>query len=211
MGPLDEHFLIKFAEFVKALQDNPHLRELLGSALDIVPSYNHADGRVVVHIHLENHHYHGDNVTNQQHINAQNIDALVQDNGTSAAINSPPIRPRQVVNEERPTEQEELLAPPRAAIHVEAARQVHLVALSLVGLLSLAAIATGVVALVLDSNGNTQFKFLGADLNTASVGVACLAIGLISLVLTVRRVLKSVETLAALPPDGFAIRTRRRR
>lgn len=93
------------------------------------------------------------------------------------------------------------LPPPTAAPHVEAARQVHLAALVLVGLLSLAAIATGIVALVLNSQGNTQFRFLGADLNTGSVGVACLGIGLISMVLIVRRVLKSVESLAALPPD----------
>lgn len=42
-----------------------------------------------------------------------------------------------------------------AASHVKAARQVHLATLVLVGLLSLAAIATGIVALVLNSKGNT--------------------------------------------------------
>lgn len=95
-----------------------------------------------------------------------------------------------------------------AAVHVVTARQVHLASLVFVGLLSLAAIATGIVALVLNSKGNTQFQLLGADLNTGNVGVACLGIGILSMVLIVRRVLKSVERLAALPPERSAARAR---
>jgi hypothetical protein len=103
-------------------------------------------------------------------------------------------------------------APPVTTLgvkHVEAARHIHLVALLLVGSLSLAAIATGIVALVLNSKGDTQLRLFGADLNTGNVGVACLGIGLISVVLVVRRVLKSVESLAALPSDRSAVTTRR--
>jgi hypothetical protein len=69
------------------------------------------------------------------------------------------------------------------------------------GLLALASIAGGVVAIVRSAKSNTEFSLLGAKLSTGDVGVALVGIGLIIAYFTVRAVLKSARDLAALPLD----------
>jgi len=88
-----------------------------------------------------------------------------------------------------------------AGIHVEAARPVHLTMLVVVGVLCLASIGAGAYAIYKGAVADTSFSFLGARLTTTHVGVALAGIGLIGLVLICRRILKSMEILAALPPD----------
>jgi hypothetical protein len=68
---------------------------------------------------------------------------------------------------------------PRAMPHQRAAMPLHTLIVVTFGLLALASIAGGVVAIVRSAKSNTEFSLLGAKLSTGDVGVALVGIGLI--------------------------------
>jgi hypothetical protein len=85
--------------------------------------------------------------------------------------------------------------------HQRSAAPIHTLIVVTFGLLALASIAGGVIAIMQSSKSNTEFSLLGAKLSTGDVGVALVGIGLVIAYFTVRAVLKSIGELAALPPD----------
>jgi hypothetical protein len=78
--------------------------------------------------------------------------------------------------------------------------RVFLLGMALVGLLGLVAVAGGVYAIYLNSRGETVIRIWGASVSTGSVGVACIFIGLVCLVYSVRSAFKHAANLAR--PDG---------
>ena len=85
--------------------------------------------------------------------------------------------------------------------HQRAAAPLHVLIVIIFGLLALAAIVGGIIAIVYSSKANTEFSLLGAKLSTGDVGVAFVGIGLVISYFTIRAVLKSARDLAALPLD----------
>ena len=90
---------------------------------------------------------------------------------------------------------------PMARPHQEAARSVHVLIIVIFGVLALACIGGGVLAIIANAHSNTELSILGAQLTTGHVGVAFMGIGVIMAFFTVRAVLRSQRDLAALPPD----------
>ena len=81
----------------------------------------------------------------------------------------------------------------------------------LVFVLGLAAIGAGVVALVSSATGTTKLKLVGIGLDTSSVGVACIAIGLLIAWLAIRSVLRSMKDLAQIRANTSASRKQPKR
>lgn len=65
-------------------------------------------------------------------------------------------------------------------------------------ILSLAAIAAGVVALILNSAGTSKLDFKFATIDTSSTGVACIGIGILGGILSLRSVLRNVKEMEQL-------------
>ena len=86
-------------------------------------------------------------------------------------------------------------------MHVQVAEPTVRLVMICAAVLALTAVVAGVVALVLNATGHTQFDMFGARFNTGNVGVAMVSMGIVSLMLTLQSVLKTVRQLAALPPD----------
>ena len=85
--------------------------------------------------------------------------------------------------------------------HQHAALMLHILIVSIFGVLALVSIAGGIVAICLNAQSKTDFDILGAHLTTGSVGVAFVALGLIIAFFTVRAVLRNQRDLAQVPPD----------
>jgi hypothetical protein len=79
----------------------------------------------------------------------------------------------------------------------------------LVFFLGLAATGAGVVAVVFRATGSTTLNLVGVGLDTSSVAVACIAIGLLIAWLAIRSVLRSMKDLAQIRAN-VAARTSRR-
>jgi hypothetical protein len=77
----------------------------------------------------------------------------------------------------------------------------HDTIIRLVFVLGLAAIGAGVVALVFRATGSTTLNLVGVGLDTSSVAVACIAIGLLITWLTIRSVLRKMRDLAQIRPN----------
>ncbi len=89
-----------------------------------------------------------------------------------------------------------------APAHVRAASPLLILVLLVVGGIAFTCIAAAGVALYLSSTGRTDFLLLGMELSTGNVGVALTAIGVLTLFFTVRKLLKIVYSLAALPSQN---------
>jgi hypothetical protein len=88
-----------------------------------------------------------------------------------------------------------------AVEHVEAARPVHRSMLRGVMVPCFGGVALGALAIYRGASADTSFEVLGAHLKTSHVGVAVVGISALTLLFVYRRMMKSIETLAALPPD----------
>ena len=86
--------------------------------------------------------------------------------------------------------------------HVEAARPVHLIILLILGGMGAILLVGGIYLASVNKMANTKFNLFGNEFTSSSVGVAVAFIGVVMLVLTIRRVLKSVDYLSALPSDS---------
>jgi hypothetical protein len=86
-----------------------------------------------------------------------------------------------------------------APAHQRAAMPLHLLIVSVFGILALASIAGGIYAISKDTESDTYFKIMGAELSTGHVGVALVGLGLLIASFTVRSVLKNQHDLASLP------------
>ena len=91
--------------------------------------------------------------------------------------------------------------PVLSAAHQTVAMPLHLLIVSVFGLLALVSIGGGIYAIAMRSTAQTTLTILGAELRTEHVGVALVGIGLIIAFLTVRSVLKSQHDLARFPLD----------
>jgi uncharacterized membrane protein YidH (DUF202 family) len=89
----------------------------------------------------------------------------------------------------------------RATDHIIAGRPILAWSLGVAGLLSLAMIAAGVWLVVLGASGETEISLFGNTFKSQNVGVVGIFCGAVLAVLTIRRVLKSVERLGGLPPQ----------
>ncbi len=87
--------------------------------------------------------------------------------------------------------------------------RIHGTIIWIVGILGLAAIGAGVVALVFDSRGATKLNLVGVGLDTSNVGVACIAIGLVIVWLAMRSVLRSMRDLAEIRANSAVGKSRR--
>jgi hypothetical protein len=83
--------------------------------------------------------------------------------------------------------------------HQTAAMPLHMLIVSIFGLLALTSIGGGIYAIAVRSTAQTTLSILGTELRTEHVGVALVGIGFIITFLTVRSVLKSQRDLARLP------------
>ncbi len=88
-----------------------------------------------------------------------------------------------------------------AAIHVEAARPVHKGMLRGILILGVGTLGVGGYAIFKGTSGDTSFDLFGAHLKTTNVGVALVGIGALCCLFAYRRLLQSVEKLAALPDE----------
>jgi hypothetical protein len=89
--------------------------------------------------------------------------------------------------------------------HVRVARPVHMGVLVVVCVLALAAIGGGCYAIYRGAAADSEFDLLGAHIKTTHVGVAFVALGIVMVLFTLRRLMQSVERLAALPPAEVAL------
>ena len=86
-----------------------------------------------------------------------------------------------------------------AVEHQIAALPLHLLIVSVFGVLALASIVGGLYAINSNASSPTKLALFGTDLSTGSVGVAFVFIGLTITLLTVRGVLRNQKELASLP------------
>src|SRR5579863_981737 len=63
----------------------------------------------------------------------------------------------------------------------------------------------GVILVYLGAKGDTHIKLFGQSVETASVGVASIFMGAVTVVLVLRRLLKSADDLAKLPGTAQAL------
>jgi hypothetical protein len=89
----------------------------------------------------------------------------------------------------------------RNLAHVQAARPVHLGILKSARALSFASLLGGAYATYKGTVGDTILDLFGAHLKTTHVGIAFMGIGLVTFLLSLRAILRSVERLAAIPPE----------
>lgn len=89
----------------------------------------------------------------------------------------------------------------KCQLHQRAAMPLYLMIILIFGLLALACVGGGIVAIIRSATSETKFDIFGVHLSTGHVGVAFVGIGLIVGYFTVRTVLRNEYQLAALPPD----------
>jgi uncharacterized membrane protein len=65
----------------------------------------------------------------------------------------------------------------------------------------LAAIGAGVFMVYVGSTGTSEVALFGQTINTTSVGVACVFLGIVALVLVVRSAFKALAMAIAAPPE----------
>jgi uncharacterized membrane protein len=87
----------------------------------------------------------------------------------------------------------------RAPAHVTAASPLLTVIALLGAVLAITLLAGGVYLAFADRVANTTFKLFGNDFTSTSVGVSMAFIGAVLAVLVFRRILRSIDHLAALP------------
>jgi hypothetical protein len=85
--------------------------------------------------------------------------------------------------------------PPTAAPGIRAANPVLIVALAFAGVFGLITIYGGVELMNAPGGGDTTFDFLGLQFTTKQAGVASIALGAAAIILTFRKVLKTVVDL----------------
>jgi hypothetical protein len=87
------------------------------------------------------------------------------------------------------------IPPPGAPAHIKAGTPVLLVSLIFAGIFGFACIYGGVQLMGAAGTGETNFNFLGLQFSTKQAGVAAIALGAATIILTFRRVLKTVVDL----------------
>ena len=84
----------------------------------------------------------------------------------------------------------------RSSERLRFAALIFLAGMGLVGLLGLVAVGGGIYAIYRDTRGQTVMDIWGASVSTGSVAVACIFIGIICLVLSVKSAFKHAANLA---------------
>ncbi|MFN7020312.1 MAG: hypothetical protein ACK4WH_03160 [Phycisphaerales bacterium] len=90
---------------------------------------------------------------------------------------------------------------PSAVEHQKSALVLHLTIVAVIGVLGLASIGAGIYAIYRNAQAPSEFDILGVKVSTGSVGVALVALGMITVFFTVRSVLRSVRDLAKIPHE----------
>lgn len=85
--------------------------------------------------------------------------------------------------------------------HVKAAQPMVYIMLAITGILSGLIIIGGIYATFSNLLSPTQLSLLGFTINTGSVGVALIGLGLIIMYFVFSKILKSIRYLASLPED----------
>jgi hypothetical protein len=88
--------------------------------------------------------------------------------------------------------------PEASADHLQAARPIHISILIILGLMGLILLAGGVYLGATEKLAQTNFTLFGNKFDSTSVGVAVAFVGVVMIVLVIRGVLRSVDTLARL-------------
>lgn len=88
-----------------------------------------------------------------------------------------------------------------SAAHVEAASGLLSLILYVAAFLGITLLTGGIYLAFSDKLANTSFRLLGNDFTSTSVGVSMAFIGAVLAILVIRRVLASIDHLAALPVD----------
>lgn len=114
----------------------------------------------------------------------------------------------QAIDEQRPMPDSVV---PKAKPHMEAARALHILIVSIFGILALTCIGGGIYAIVVNSVSKTEIDIFGAQIRTGHVGVAFVGIGLVITFFTIRAVLTNLRELAELPLDSPRTRRRKRK
>jgi hypothetical protein len=84
-----------------------------------------------------------------------------------------------------------MAAPP----HIQAASLVLIVVLVFVGAFGLACVYGGIQFINASGSGRTSFDFLGLTFATEQAGIAVIALGAATIILTIRKVLKTIVDL----------------
>jgi hypothetical protein len=113
----------------------------------------------------------------------------------------------RAIDEQRPI----VLVPAAAEPHMKAARALHILIVSIFGILALTCIGGGIYAIVVNSVSKTEIDIFGAQISTGHVGVALVGIGLVITFFTIRAVLTNLRELAELPLDSPRKRRRKRK
>lgn len=79
--------------------------------------------------------------------------------------------------------------------HIQEARPIHTVILLLTGILSLVSCVGGIIAIFWNAFAPSEINMLGLHVSTGHVGVAFAALGVISMFLVSRSVLKNLSVL----------------
>jgi hypothetical protein len=95
--------------------------------------------------------------------------------------------------------------------HIKAARPVHRQALSITVVIGLMIVGAGVALVWVGASGHTELTLFGNTFKSETVGAVGIFCGAVLLILNVRRVMRSVERLGALPDDRAPPRAKRRR
>lgn len=82
-----------------------------------------------------------------------------------------------------------------APAHITAGKPILIVTLAFAGAFGLGCIYGGIQLMAYSGAGETNFDFLGLHLNTKQAGVAAIALGAATIILTFRKVLKTVVDL----------------
>ena len=90
---------------------------------------------------------------------------------------------------------QQLVPTPAAPAHIRAGNPVLIVTLILAGIFGLACIYGGIQLMAASEAGETNFDFLGLKFSTEQAGVAAIALGAVTIILTFRMVLKTVVAL----------------
>jgi hypothetical protein len=112
----------------------------------------------------------------------------------------------RAIDEQRP-----IVPAPAAEPHMKAARALHILIVSIFGILALTCIGGGIYAIVVNSVSKTEIDIFGAQISTGHVGVALVGIGLVITFFTIRAVLTNLRELAELPLDSPRKRRRKRK
>ena len=83
--------------------------------------------------------------------------------------------------------------------HIESAVPIFKLIIIVMGVLSGMSIGGGIIAIVWNSMAATKFNVFGVTLTTGHVGIAFIALGLVTMMFVVREIIKYVHKLATVP------------